>query len=163
MAWTFTPTAQDIQFCISAKLGTGTVANSGNLNDNDIGKPLKLLAAGRYGLCSDGDQIDGWLVAVDPETVDGYAFGTVQIGGRVYAQLSGASTFGYVVEAAANEARTVADASGYGQVSSSAAYAGVGGTAVDTTAELLPYIYRKQWRIISGAVTDDAIVLLEKQ
>lgn len=161
MAWTFTPTAQDLQYCISAKLGTNTVANSGNLNDNDIGKPLKLLAAGRYGLCADGDPIDGFLVAVDPETVDGYAFGTVQIGGRVYAQLAGASTFGYFVEAASNEARTVADASGYGQVSSSAIYTTLDATA--TADEHIPFILAKKWRIISGAVTDDAIVLLEKQ
>ena len=81
----------------------------------------------------------------------------------MYVQLEGASTFGYIVEAGTTAARTVAETTGYGQVSSSAAYAGVGGTAVDTTAELLPFIYRKQWRIISGAVTDDAIVLLEKQ
>lgn len=163
MAWTFTPTAQDLQFCISAKLGTNTVANSGHLTDADIGKPLKLSAAGTYALCADGDQIDGFLVAIDPETVDGYAFGTVQIGGRVYAQLDGASTFGYMVEAAAPATVRTAEPSGYGQVSSSAAYAGVGGTAVDTTAELLPFVFAKRWRIISGAVTDDAIVLLEKQ
>ena len=161
MAWTFTPLAGDVQYLISAKLGTNTVANSGNLNDKDIGKPLKLLASGRYGLCADGDSIDGFLVSVDPETVDGYAFGTVQIGGRVYAQLSGASTFGYFVEAAANEARTVADASGYGQVSSSAIYTTLDATA--TADEHIPFILAKKWRIIGGAVTDDAIVLLEKQ
>lgn len=162
MAWTFTPLAGDINYVISAKLGTDTVANSGHLTDADIGKPVKLLAAGRYGLCADGDGIDGWLVGVNG-TKDGYAFGSVQIGGRIYAQLDGASTFGYVVEAAAPAAARTAETSGYGQVSSSGAYAGVQGTAVDTTAELLPYMHRKVWRIISGAVTDDAIVLLEKQ
>lgn len=160
MAWTFTPTAQDLQFCISAKLGTGTVAASGHLNDNDIGKPLKLTAAGTYALCADGDNIDGFLVAVDPETVDGYAFGTVQIGGRVYAQLAGASTFGYVVEAGAPTAARTAEPSGYGQVSS---HAGLALISTDTVDEIRPLILSKKWRIISGAVTDDAIVLLEKQ
>lgn len=160
MAWTFTPTAQDLQFCISAKLGTGTVAASGHLNDNDIGKPLKLTAAGTYALCADGDNIDGFLVAVDPETVDGYAFGTVQIGGRVYAQLVGASTFGYVVEAGAPAAARTAEPSGYGQVSS---HAGLALISTDTVDEIRPLILSKKWRIISGAVTDDAIVLLEKQ
>lgn len=160
MAWTFTPTAQDLQFCISAKLGTGTVAASGHLNDNDIGKPLKLTAAGTYALCADGDNIDGFLVAVDPETVDGYAFGTVQIGGRVYAQLAGASTFGYVVEAGAPAAARTAEPSGYGQVSS---HAGLALISTDTVDEIRPLILSKKWRIISGAVTDDAIVLLEKQ
>lgn len=163
MAWTFTIKPSDTLQVTDAKLGTDTVANSGHLTDADIGKPLKLLAAGRYGLCADGDGIDGWLVAVNPDTVDGYAFGTVQTGGRIYAQLDGASTFGYMIEAAAPAAARTAESSGYGQVSSSGVYAGVGGTAVDTTAELLPYMHRKRWRIISGAVTDDAIVLLEKQ
>lgn len=160
MAWTFTPTAQDLQFCISAKLGTGTVAASGHLNDNDIGKPLKLTAAGTYALCADGDNIDGFLVAVDPETVDGYAFGTVQIGGRVYAQLAGASTFGYVVEAGGPAAARTAESSGYGQVSS---HAGLALISTDTVDEIRPLILSKKWRIISGAVTDDAIVLLECQ
>jgi len=160
MAWTFTQDAGDLNYIISAKLGTDTVANSGHLTDADIGKPVKLLAAGRYGLCADGDNIDGWLVGVNPNTVDGYAFGSVQIGGRVYAQLEGSSTFGYVVEAATMAAARTAEASGYGQVSSHAGYALI---TTDTVDELRPMILTKKWRIISGAVTDDAIVLLEKQ
>lgn len=159
MAWTFTIKPSDLLQVTDAKLGTDTVANSGHLTSADVGKPVKLLAAGRYGLCADGDGIDGWLVAVNDETQDGYAFGTVQTGGRIYAQLSGASTFGYVVEAGAPAAARTAESSGYGQVSSSGVY----GAGIDTVAELLPYMLRKQWKIISGAVTDDAIVLLEKQ
>lgn len=155
--WTFTPLAGDINHVISAKLGAST---SAKLTDKDIGKPLKLLAAGRFGLCSDGDNIDGWLVGVDPEPVDGYAFGSVQIGGRVYAQLEGASTFGYVVEAGTTAAYNTAEASGYGQVSSHAGYAL---TTTDTVDEIRGMVLSKKWRIISGAVTDDAIVLLEKQ
>ncbi len=159
--WTFAPLAGDINYVISAKLGTDTVANSGHLTDADIGKPVKLLAAGRYGLCADGDNIDGFLVGVDPETVDGYAFGSVQIGGRIYAQLDGASTFGYYVEAGTMAAARTAETSGYGQVSTSAIY-----TTLDATStgdEAIPFILAKKWRIISGAVTDEAIVLLEKQ
>lgn len=147
MAWTFKPNTGDIKFLISAKLGTNTVANSGHLNDNDIGKPVKLNADSTYALCADGDQIDGWLVGVNPETVDGYAFGTVQTGGRVMAQLDGASTFGAVVEAAANAAARTADASGYGQVSTHTMIAGT----------------RKSWRIVSGLVADNSIVVLELQ
>lgn len=160
MAWTFTPLAGDINYVISAKLGTNTVANSGHLTDADIGKPVKLLAAGRYGLCADGDNIDGFLVGVDPETVDGYAFGSVQIGGRVYAQLDGASTFGYVVEAGTMAAARTAETSGYGKVSSHAGYALI---TTDTVDEIRPMILAKKWRIISGAVTDTSVVLLEKQ
>lgn len=159
MAWTFTPLAGDINYVISAKLGTNTVANSGHLTDADIGKPVKLLAAGRYGLCADGDNIDGFLVGVNPETVDGYAFGSVQIGGRVYAQLDGASTFGYVVEAGTMAAARTAETSGYGKVSSHAVIA----ASSPTAAQYKTYIEAKKWRIISGAVTDTSVVLLEKQ
>lgn len=159
MAWNFTPLASDINYLISAKLGTDTVANAGHLNDNDIGKPLKLTATDTYGLCADGDNIDGWLVAVNPETVDGYAFGVVQIGGRIWAQLDGASTFGFVVEASTTAAARTKEASGYGQVSSHATI----GEATPSAAQYKAYIESKKWRIISGAVTDDAIVLLEKQ
>ena len=151
--WTFAPLAGDINHVISAKLGAST---SAKLTDKDIGKPLKLLAAGRYGLCSDGDNIDGFLVGVDPETVDGYAFGSVQIGGRVYAQLEGVATFGDFVEAGTTAAYNTAETSGYGQVSFHAQM------AASTVAGVLTLTKSKKWRIISGAVTDDAIVLLEK-
>lgn len=147
MAWTMKPNTGDIRFLISAKLGTNTVANSGHLTDADVGKPVKLSVDSTYALCADGDQIDGWLMGVNPETVDGWAFGTVQVGGRVRAQLDGASTFGAVVEAAAQAAARTADASGYGQVSTHTMIAGT----------------RKCWRIVSGTVTDDSIVLLELQ
>ena len=160
MAWTFTPLAGDINTVISAKLGTNTVANSGHLTDNDIGKPVKLLAAGRYGLCADGDNIDGFLVGVDPETVDGYAFGSVQTGGRIYAELDGAATFGDIVEAGTMAAARTAEANGYGIVSK---HAGLALTSSDTVDEALPLIKSKKWRIISGSVTDESIVLLEKQ
>lgn len=159
--WTFTPLASDIQHVISAKLGSNTIANSGHLNDNDIGKPVKLSAANTYALCSDGDQIDGFIVGIDPEPIDGWSFGSVQIGGRVYAQLEGSSTFGYVVEAGTTANGRTAEASGYGQVASSAMYVTLDATA--TANEHIPFILAKKWRIISGAVADDSIVLLEKQ
>ena len=160
--WTFTPLASDIQHVISAKLGSNTIANSGHLNDNDIGKPVKLSAANTYALCSDGDNIDGWVVGVDPEPIDGWSFGSVQVGGRYYAQLEGASTFGYMVEAGTTAAGRTAEPSGYGQVSSHAGHAVVAADAAIAIATR-PLILSKKWRIVSGAVTDDAIVLLEKQ
>ena len=157
MAWTFSVLA-NMNDLISAKLGTNTVANSGHLTDADVGKPVKLVATDRYGLCSDGDGIDGWLVSVEPYTQDGYAFGTVQIGGRVKAVCDGAITFGYMVEAAAPAAARTAETS-YGKVSVSGAYA----AGVDTVAELLPYMHRKQWKVISGTGGDTTTVVLEKQ
>ena len=157
MAWTFSVLA-NMNDLISAKLGTNTVANSGHLTDADVGKPVKLVATDRYGLCSDGDGIDGWLVSVEPYTQDGYAFGTVQIGGRVKAVCDGAITFGYMVEAAAPAAARTPETS-YGKVSVSGEYA----AGVDTVAELLPYMQRKKWKVISGTGGDTTTVVLEKQ
>ncbi len=133
---------------ITAKLGTDTVANSGDLNGNDIGKPLKLTAADTYGLCADGDQIDGWLYSVESYTADGYAVGTVQVSGRRRVELSGNSAIGTIVEAAANTARTVAPTNGLGVVS----------THTHVTAT------RKLWRVISGTgLSGDTTCIVEKQ
>ncbi|MFA5429358.1 MAG: hypothetical protein WC279_14235 [Sulfurimonas sp.] len=133
---------------ITAKLGTDTVANSGDLNGNDIGKPLKLTAADTYGLCADGDQIDGWLYSVESYTADGYAVGTVQVSGRRRVELSGDSAIGTIVEAAANTARTVAPTNGLGVVS----------THTHVTAT------RKLWRVISGTgLSGDTTCIVEKQ
>jgi len=133
---------------ITAKLGTDTVANSGDLNGNDIGKPLKLTAADTYDLCADGDQIDGWLYSVESYTADGYAVGTVQVSGRRRVELSGDSAIGTIVEAAANTARTVAPTNGLGVVS----------THTHVTAT------RKLWRVISGTgLSGDTTCIVEKQ
>lgn len=158
MAWTFDELA-NLNDLVSAKLGTGTVAAGGNLTDADIGKPVKLAAANTYALCADGDGIDGFLVSVNADTQDGYAFGTVQIGGRKWVRCDGAITFGYMVEAAAPAAAKTAETLGYGKVSVSGVYA----VGVDTVAELLPYMHRKQWKVISGSGADTTLVLVEKQ
>ncbi len=158
MAWTFDELA-NLNDLVSAKLGTGTVAAGGNLTDADIGKPLKLAAANTYALCADGDGIDGFLVSVNADTQDGYAFGTVQIGGRKWVRCDGAITFGYMVEAAAPAAAKTAETLGYGKVSVSGEY----GVGIDTVAELLPYMQRKQWKVISGTGADTTLVLVEKQ
>ena len=157
MAWTFDELA-NLNDLVSAKLGTGTVAAGGNLTDADIGKPVKLAAANTYALCADGDGIDGFLVSVDAFTQDGYAFGTVQIGGRKWVRCDGA-IFGYMVEAAAPAAAKTAETLGYGKVSVSGVYA----VAVDTVAELLPYMHRSHWKVISGSGADTTLVLVEKQ
>jgi len=158
MAWTFDELA-NLNDLVSAKLGTGTVAAGGNLTDADIGKPVKLAAANTYALCADGDGIDGFLVSVNADTQDGYAFGTVQIGGRKWVRCDGAITFGYMVEAAAPAAAKTAETLGYGKVSVSGVYA----VGVDTVAELLPYMHRSHWKVISGTGADTTLVLVEKQ
>lgn len=132
----------------TAKLGTNTVALSGDLNGNDIGKPVKLVAADTYGLCSNGDQIDGFLNSVEDYTADGYAVGTVQLGGRRRVELGGHSAIGTVVQSGTNQARTVAPTNGLGIV--------VEHTHVTGT--------RKLWRVISGTgVSGDLTCIIEKQ
>jgi len=133
---------------ITAKLGSDTVANSGDLNDNDIGKPVKLSAADTYNLCSDGDLIDGFLVAVEPYTADGWAIGSVQISGRKRVELDvTAISIGGAVEAAANAAANTAPTNGLGVVSEHTI------AATD----------HKVWRLISGTATDgDTTAIIEK-
>lgn len=46
--------------------------------DTEIGKAVKLTAESRYGLCTNGDAIEGFVVATEPATVDGLCLGTVQ-------------------------------------------------------------------------------------
>ena len=137
----------------TAKLGTDTVANAGDLNGNDVGKPLKLTAADTYGLCADGDDIDGFLMSVEPYTSDGYAVGTVQLGGRKRVELDGNAAVGTIVEAGTMAARTVKEANGLGVVSVH---------AIDTDAALT--IPSKRWKVISGTGLDeDTTCIVEKQ
>lgn len=72
---------------ITAALG---VDASNKLNDNDIGKPLKLAAADNYVLCADGDNIEGFLTALNAETVnDGFSVGSLQRNKRFEVQVEG--------------------------------------------------------------------------
>lgn len=117
----------------------------GAITDNDIGKPVTLSATDLMALSGDGDLIDGWIVALGIGTADGKVVCTILRKGRIKAILSGSSTFGGHVESAANEAAGTANAGDYALVSTNTP------AATDNT----------KWRIISGAVTSGATVLLE--
>lgn len=78
----------------TARLGSDTVANSGNLVDNDCDKFLKLVAESRYGLCAAGDPIEGQLLAVESASQDGYAIGSVKRNGRIAAICDGSQAAG---------------------------------------------------------------------
>ena len=117
------------------------------INDNDINKPVKLSATDLVALCSDGDQIYGWITAIDPRTQDGKVWVTIQVSGRKFCNLSGTSTFGALVESAANTAAGVALAGNWGLVS----------THTKVTAT------EKMWKIISGTFASGDQVLIEKQ
>jgi hypothetical protein len=129
---------------------------NGAITDVDVGKPVKIASTDLLSLCADGDPIYGWIATVEAGgTSDGKVVVTVQVDGRVYAILSGAATFGDIVEAAANTAAGSANAGSYALVSTH---------TYDTTTAitLAASLVEKKWKIISGAVTDGATVLLAK-
>ena len=130
-------TAEDL---ITAKIAT-------EIDDNDINKPVKLSASDLVDLCSDGDQIYGFIDSIDQRTEDGYQIITVQIGGRKMVTLDGASAVGTLVEAAANTAAKTALGANWGLVSTHTAVVGTD----------------KRWKIIRGTGLDEADVLIEKQ
>lgn len=87
---------------VSAKLGT----SQAKLTDADVGKPVKMTADSTYGLCSDGDQIEGFVRSVEPFTVEGTSFGGVQIAQFKTVTVDGAIAIGdYVVAAASGKVK----------------------------------------------------------
>lgn len=113
---------------------------------NDIGKPVKISAADEVALCADGDQVYGFISAVEEQTADGKKLVTVLTEGRTWVILDGASAVGTLVEAAANTAVSVAKAGNWGLVSTHTLVAGTG----------------KQWLVISGGGGNGDTVLIEK-
>jgi len=68
---------------VSAALGPN---NSTKFSDKDLNKAVKLGTANNYVLATNGDEIDGFVKAIEPFTVnDGFSFGGVQLEGRVEA------------------------------------------------------------------------------
>ena len=73
--------------------------------DAEVGKAVKLSSANNYILCTNGDEIEGFVVSMEPVTVNGgVSFGSVQRNGRMLAKLAsgvtGAAVGNFVVEAA---------------------------------------------------------------
>ena len=82
----------------------GTVAEP--LTDNDLGKPVKLIGESAYGLCADGDVIEGWLQSTNAGTQDGFKIGGICKTGYTEMKVSGgALAIGDYVVAGANPAR----------------------------------------------------------
>lgn len=116
------------------------------VTDADVNKPVKLSASDTVDLCADGDQIYGFLDSVETHTLDGKPVVGVQISGRRWCTLSGASAVGTLVEAHTNEAAGTALATTWGLVSTHTLVAGT----------------MKQWMIIYGSGDDASDVLVEK-
>lgn len=73
---------------ISAKLGPDV---NTKYSDLDKKKAVKAQAGGKYILCADGDDLDGFIDSVEAATQDGYSFGGVargNVGFRVEAQVA---------------------------------------------------------------------------
>lgn len=103
------PTTGDVEEIITAALGaTGNAVD--RLGTVDLGKPLKLIGTSRMGMCSAGNEIEGFLVATENFTVNGgYAIGSVQVEGRFEVEISGGTACNpgdYVVSAAVPAAGT---------------------------------------------------------
>lgn len=117
------------------------------VTDNDVNKPVKLSASDTVDLCADGDQIYGFINSVEVHKEDGKVVVGVQIKGRKWVTLSGASAVGTIVEAAANTAAGTALATNWGLVSTHTLVAGT----------------KKQWMIIYGSGEDASDALVELQ
>lgn len=88
-AFTFQPTVPNAT-AESGALGTGG-ANVYK-SDYDLGKPVKYSTANNFVLCSDGDDIDGFIYSIEPFTVNaGYSFGSVLTEGRFVVEVAAGS------------------------------------------------------------------------
>ena len=73
---------------ITARLGAGS-GSANYVTDVEIGKSVKLAGDSQYSLCAAGDQIEGFITAVETYTADDFSIGSVQIAGRKRVTLDG--------------------------------------------------------------------------
>lgn len=86
-----------------AGAGAGDQLPNATYSDAEIGKAVKMTADSRYGLCAAGDPIEGFVVATEPATVDGFCLGTVQTDRRKVVTVDAGATLAvgdYVVTGA---------------------------------------------------------------
>lgn len=62
---------------LTARLGTGS-GSANYLTDLELNKPVKLVGDSQYNLCAAGDQIEGFIGAVEGYTADDFSIGSVQ-------------------------------------------------------------------------------------
>lgn len=142
----FGKTTGDASKVISTALGASTSEKFST--PADIGKPVKLIAMDRYGLCSAGDKPEGFIAAVDGATVnDGFSFGSVQTDGRMQAVVTNAYAVGDVLTAAAPAAAGTAEV-----------VAGLPRMTKPGTAATGTFL----WRVISGTGAANSIAVIER-
>lgn len=73
---------------VTARLGSAS-GSANYLTDVELGKPVKLVGDSQYNLCAVGDQIEGFICAVETYTADDFAIGSVYDEGRKRVILDG--------------------------------------------------------------------------
>ena len=133
----------------SAALGTGI---NGKFTDADLNKAVKLGGANNYVLAENGDEIHGFVKAIEPFTVnDGYSFGGVQREGRVTAQVG------------VNQGATAMKPGDIIVADNQVALGTIGAAQVRTEIAPAPGVeYWRCLRIISGTGVVGDMVLLEE-
>lgn len=134
--------------------------------DEEIGKAVKLSTANNYVLCEDDDEIEGFVVAIEPNTVNsGVSFGAVQRDGRFLAVLAAGvsnATVGMYVVAAAQEAVGTQVNSNRPLVKPGAAASQLGsGTYAYTERTPNTFLWRII-RLVSGGDDAGGVVLIER-
>jgi len=61
----------------TVRLGTDTIANSGDYTDKEVGKAVKYTAESRYALCAAGDPIQGIIQSMNGGSYDGFSIGGI--------------------------------------------------------------------------------------
>ena len=73
---------------VTARLGAGS-GSANYVTDVEINKPVKLVGDSQYNLCAAGDQIEGFITAVESYTADDFSIGSVASEGRQRVMLDG--------------------------------------------------------------------------
>lgn len=73
---------------VTARLGSAS-GSANYLTDVEIGKPVKLIGDSLYNLTAVGDQIEGFIAAVEGYTADDFSIGSVNSQGRKRVTLDG--------------------------------------------------------------------------
>lgn len=73
---------------VTARLGAGS-GSANYVTDVELGKPVKLVGDSQYNLCAVGDQIEGFICAVETYTADDFSIGSVFSKGRKRVILDG--------------------------------------------------------------------------
>ena len=145
----------------SAALGPNS---STKFSDKDLNKAVKLGTANNFVLATEGDDIDGFVKAIEPFTVnDGFSFGSVVRAGRVLAmvgtnQVSTMAVGDYVVA----DTQVALGTAGMAKVKTGVAFSQLGSGTYAVTRQTPLHSMWRCIRIVSGTGAAGDQVLLER-